>query len=69
MWMKIFPLSSVPYKSAYFLGKSRKGAKNKEKSGVPKTFPQSYPQKPWTALLLPFDFGRCSQGRESMTFR
>jgi hypothetical protein len=43
-----------------------KGAKNKENPAMPKTFPQVYPQKPWTAFLLPLGFGRCSQKRESM---
>jgi hypothetical protein len=69
MWAKIFLLFSERYKFAYFLVNVRKGAKNKEISALSEFFPQVYPQKPWTACLLPSTADRCSQRGESMQQR
>lgn len=66
MWMKIFLIFSEGYKIAYFLIKTGNWAKNKGNTGMAKTFPQTYPQKEWTAFPLPSAFGRCSEEPESM---
>jgi hypothetical protein len=62
---KIFPIKSTSSKSAQKIGNLTKPAKNKGKSALPKSSPQSYPQIPWTALLLPTPLVGGSPDKES----
>jgi hypothetical protein len=62
---KIFALFSISCNYAQKIGNFTKPAENKGKSALLKSSPPTYPQKPWTALLLPLPPDGGSPDRES----
>jgi hypothetical protein len=57
---KIFRAKSIAYECAQKIGNFTNRAENKGKTAILKSSPQSYPQIPWTALLLPRSAVQCS---------
>lgn len=66
--MKIFTVKSSTYIIAYKIGNVKNPPENNGNFALVKSSPQSYPQKEWTAFLLPRPVVQCRPDTESMPF-
>jgi hypothetical protein len=66
---KMFLMKSMAWQNAQKTGTTMNRAENNGNFALVKSSPQSYPQKEWTAFLLPRPVVHCRPVTESMPFR